>query len=67
MVLAHVFAALLGAAPRATPAACAELPTLGPAEAPIRVQWFFDPLHSNNLGHWFAIRRLIGDLDGEVA
>ncbi len=66
-MLAHLFAALLGAAPGATPAACAELPAIGPVEAPIRVQWFFDPMYGNNLGHWFAIRRLVGDLDGEVA
>jgi len=66
-VLAHILVALLGAAPRAAPATCANLPAIGPERAPIHVQWFFDPVYGNNLSHWFAIRRLIGDLDGKVA
>jgi len=67
-VLAALLAVLLGAAPPppARPA-CTALPVLGPRNAPVQVRWFFDPVLGGNLNLWFAIRRLTGDLEGEVS
>jgi len=67
-VLAALIAVLLGAAPPppARPT-CTALPLVGPSDAPVQVRWFFDPVLSGNLNLWFAIRRLTGDLEGEVS
>lgn len=67
-VLAALLAVLLAAAP-APPArpTCAAIPVVGPSDAPMQVRWFFDPVVGGNLNLWFAIRRLVGDLEGEVS
>jgi len=66
-VLAALLAAALATQPLTPTSACAQLPLVGPVQAPIRVQWFFDPVIGGNLDMWFAIRRLTGELDGEVS
>ncbi len=67
-VLTALLATLLVAAPPPPPGpVCANIPVVGPSAAPVQVRWFFDPVLGGNLNLWFALRRLIGDLDGEVA
>ncbi|MCA9657035.1 MAG: insulinase family protein [Myxococcales bacterium] len=66
-MLAALMAALLASATPQPHATCEAIPTLGPATAPIVVRWFLDPVVTRELSLWFEIRRLIGDLHGEVA
>lgn len=64
MMLAALFATLIATS---EPAICDRLPTLGPADAPIVVRWYVDPLGPGMLDVWLELRRLVGDLEGEVA
>lgn len=63
-VLAAAFAASLAAAP--PPATCPAPVGLGPADAPVTLIAFVDPLTSGGLGLWLELRRLVSDLQGNL-
>ena len=60
--LAATFAVLLAAAPPSCPAPAG----LGPADAPVQLTAYLDPLAPGSLGLWLELRRLVGDLQGHL-
>lgn len=63
-LLAAALAASLLAAP--APAACPAPASLGPADAPVELVAYLDPLTTGGLGLWLELRRLVSDLQGDL-
>lgn len=66
LLLAAVLSAAPGSAPP-TPDTCEiQRPRIGPADAPVLVTVYLDPISNRALGTWSNLRALVGEMDGSV-